>query len=179
MKIVAEDNQEVLFWVNEKDEVLGSVERKKAHDEKLVHREIALLVYDETRRVLFQKRSIKKRSNPGLWSTSVAGHIRYGYEAEEEMVREAEEEIGLKGVKLHYLGKELTIKPEERYYENWFMTEVRADYEFKLNPEEVDEVKYFDQAGLEAAIIKNHRFNPIFVNRVKLFWQRRESKGLI
>ena len=171
MKPLAEDNNERLWQVDEFDQPIGSVKRKTAHDQNILHREVALLIYNEHNRVLFQKRSMKKRSMPGVWSTSVAGHIQYGKTADEEMVREAEEEVGLMGYELEYKEKKLTNVDNERYFKYWFETKVPASYKFKLNPQEVLEVRFLSSMDMEKMKQEDQPFNPDFVEYVQNFWR--------
>jgi isopentenyldiphosphate isomerase len=179
MIIPSETHHELLYWVDEQDRVLGSVSRKRVHDERLLHREVALLVFDEKKGVLFQKRSMKKRSNPGLWSTSVAGHIEFGTEPLETALREAKEEVGLEGIKVRYLGKELLKDDAEQYFKYWFSAQVSTEYPFILNREEVDEVRFFSAEELTRALDEGEQFNRVFVERVRLFWTNELEKTLL
>ncbi len=59
------------------------------------HRSAHLWIVTEPGRVLLQRRSLQKENHPGLWDVSVAGHISAGESAEDAIVREAAEEIGI------------------------------------------------------------------------------------
>ena len=48
--------------------------------------------------LLLQQRSLNKDVQPGKWDTSVAGHIDIGETPVEAALREALEEVGVKGI---------------------------------------------------------------------------------
>jgi isopentenyldiphosphate isomerase len=172
VKPVAEEPDEMLWMVDSNNKVLGSIYRAIAHDKLILHREIALLIYDENYCVLFQKRSMNKRANPGMWSTSVAGHIRYDHEPLEELIREAEEEVGLTGFELRYQETILVDTEVERYFRYCFEVQVPSSYHFELNAQEVDEVKFYTEQELDQALQSGLPFYPIFVDYVRKFWER-------
>lgn len=67
---------ELLDLVDENDKIIGEVWKSKANQNpKLIHREVAAIVYNEAGKVLFQKRSKYKKVNPGIWAETVAGHV--------------------------------------------------------------------------------------------------------
>ena len=59
------------------------------------HRSVHVWLFTPDRRVLLQRRSVRKENNPGLWDVSAAGHISAGEEWVAAAIREVEEELGL------------------------------------------------------------------------------------
>lgn len=59
------DPKELVVVVDENDNILDYLPRKEAHDKKLLHRTISVLVFNDAGRAMLQKRSMKKDSNPG------------------------------------------------------------------------------------------------------------------
>ena len=51
------------------------------HKKGLYHATVHVWIFSEKGNVLIQKRSIKKKLNPGVWDVSVAGHIEYKEDA--------------------------------------------------------------------------------------------------
>ena len=73
-----------------------TITRKDAHRTGAWHRAIGLWLYTPDGRVVLQKRSELKDTNPGKWQMSVAGHVSSGQSVVEAVLTEAEEELGIK-----------------------------------------------------------------------------------
>ena len=65
------------------DNVIGSAPRSLVHARGLLHRSAHVLIFTDSlpRKILLQKRSMLKDSNPGLYTTSCSGHIDSGENA--------------------------------------------------------------------------------------------------
>lgn len=61
------------------------IERKLAHEMGYPHAAVHLWLLDESNRVLLQKRSENKDSNPGYWDIAVAGHVGLLAQSEDEL----------------------------------------------------------------------------------------------
>jgi isopentenyl-diphosphate delta-isomerase type 1 len=111
-----DDQAELFYWVDENDEVLGSIPRKVAHsDRSKIHRAAGVLVFNQGK-LLLQKRSMHKDTNPGCWSLSASGHLTFGQSYEEAARRELEEELGIKE-EIEFLGKQLfDFEIEQEYF---------------------------------------------------------------
>ena len=81
--------------VDEEGHVLGSATRGECHSgSKLLHPVVHLHVFNSKGKVYLQRRPDWKDIQPGKWDTSVGGHIDYGEEPEQALVREVREELG-------------------------------------------------------------------------------------
>lgn len=139
---------EIIDLVNENDEVIGEVLKVKANqDPSLIHREIAIILFDDKNRVLFQKRSMKKVVNPGLWAISAAGHIPKGMSIEDAAHMELTEELGI-DTPLIFIEKELHKMPHETHFIYWFIGKYNGG-EITLEEDEVDEAKFMTREELE------------------------------
>ncbi len=80
--------------VNEQDEIIGYKDRK---DRNLVDitRVSALWITNEDGEILLAQRGLNKTHSPGLWGPAVAGTVEEGETYESNIIKEAEEEIGL------------------------------------------------------------------------------------
>jgi isopentenyldiphosphate isomerase len=58
--------------------LLGRELRAKVHKEGLLHKAAYCFVFDRQRRLLVQRRSLKKKIGPGQWDLSVAEHLSPG-----------------------------------------------------------------------------------------------------
>ncbi|HEY1096154.1 MAG TPA: NUDIX domain-containing protein [Alphaproteobacteria bacterium] len=88
--------EEMLDHIDTNDNVIGMMSRKEIHAKGLLHREVAILFVTPDGYFIFQRRSMKKATNPGLLAFTVAGHVVSGDTYEEAVLKEAEEETGLK-----------------------------------------------------------------------------------
>jgi isopentenyldiphosphate isomerase len=90
-----QENSEILSVVDERDRVIGPRRRDDIHRLGLRHRASHVLVFDIEGRLFLQKRGLHKDSNPGLWDSSVAGHVDDGESYDQCCIREIKEEIGI------------------------------------------------------------------------------------
>ncbi len=146
-------SDEWIVQVDEQDNLIGKIERDEAHnpEDLKIHREVMLLLYTSKKHesFLLQHRSMRKKQLPGYWTLSVTGHVDWadlitsdgeGYLTAGR--REAKEEIGVEAVDLKLVGKVSSKLPI-----NWaVMGVVTGEYRgaLRLDPEEVSEVKVFD-----------------------------------
>jgi isopentenyldiphosphate isomerase len=109
--------------------------KQEAHDQKLLHRCVAIYVFDERGRLYMQ---VHKKSG-GLLDHSVGGHVDSGEGYAVAAKREGEEELGLHRVELHELITSL-YSDEGRYPHMFGVYECRPkDWHFIPN-DEVEEI---------------------------------------
>jgi len=89
-------SEEIFDVVNERDEVIGQNTRREVHRLGLLHRAVHVLVFNARGEIFLQKRSMKKDRHPGVWDSSVSGHVDSGEDYDATAVREVREEIGLR-----------------------------------------------------------------------------------
>ena len=83
--------------VNQQDEIIGYKEKSLITTDD-IYRVSALWITDTTGRILLAKRAFTKSRHPGLWGPAVAGTVEEGETYESNIIKEAEEEIGLKNI---------------------------------------------------------------------------------
>ena len=142
--------------VNEKDEVIGTVWKSEAHkDPTKIHREVAIAVFNEKGEVLLQQRSMKKLTGRGEWKITAAGHVGRGEDPQKAVVREAEEELGLKIVP-KYFGKKFVIRGDKEARFFWiYYSIVKNHPSLKLDEDEVMDARWVKLDKLEEFAIKN------------------------
>jgi isopentenyldiphosphate isomerase len=120
------------------------VTKQEAHDNKLLHRCVAIYVFDEQGRLYVQ---VHKKSG-GLLDNSVGGHVDAGEDYPTAAKREGEEELGLYGVELHELATSM-YSDEGRYLHMFGLYECRPkDWKFVPN----DEVEQIIPMTLEEVV---------------------------
>ena len=148
--------EEMLIQVTEEDDVLGPVARSQVHgNPALIHRSVHVLVLGEDGRLLLQKRSLRKDTQPGKWDTSVGGHVGFGQSYEEAARREASEELGLRvgenpGEGLTYLYPSRIRNSVESENIRTFL-HVSAG-PFRPEPDEIDELRFWTRSEIEACL---------------------------
>jgi isopentenyl-diphosphate delta-isomerase len=95
---------ELLYYVNENDEVLGSISRDLAHSKQLLHRTGMIFLINTKNEVLITTRNPERITYPSTYDASVSFHVTYGETYEAAAKREMFEEIGIQAP-LTYLGK--------------------------------------------------------------------------
>ena len=83
--------------VDQNDNVIGYKERGQLEPGD-IYRISALWVINSKDDVLLARRVLTKKNDPGKWSTGVAGTVENKESYEENIVREAQEELGITGI---------------------------------------------------------------------------------
>ncbi|MFQ3574572.1 MAG: NUDIX domain-containing protein, partial [Thermodesulfovibrionales bacterium] len=97
-------NTEILEIVDKEGNTIGKARRDEIHgNPSLLHKVVHVIVVNDYGDMLLQKRSLKKDVAPGLWDTSVGGHIDCGESIESALIRETMEEIGVIPLRLDFL----------------------------------------------------------------------------
>lgn len=133
-----------IIIVNEKDEVIGHRERNDNTRDDL-ERVSGLIILNSKNEVLLARRSLSKVRDPGKWGPSVAGTVEEGETYLSNVIKEAQEEVGL------------IVAESELYEESYgFQKSTSHDYflklysvvadrsieEFSAQKEEVEEIKW-------------------------------------
>ena len=95
LKDLPQKSGEIFDVVDEHDEVTGQATRGEVHAQGLLHRAVHVLVFNKRGDVLLQQRSMLKDAHPGVWDSSVSGHLDAGEAYESAAVRELAEEMGI------------------------------------------------------------------------------------
>jgi isopentenyl-diphosphate delta-isomerase len=135
--------------VDEQDEVIAYKTREETTRED-IRRIVALHVFNKNGDVLIAKRQSTKIIDPNLWGPSVAGTVDEGFDYDETVLKEAEEEIGLDDIKPIFLKKMFYETENARRFTGVYyviINEVERD--LKRQEEEVSELKWVNVLELE------------------------------
>jgi isopentenyl-diphosphate delta-isomerase type 1 len=142
--------------VDEDDNVIGKASREECHNRGLIHRSVMFFIFDDEDKVLVTKRTKTKDFFPEYWSIVLGGHVHAGESYEEAVVREIEEEVGLKA-KPFFISSFKKRIPEEK--ENVKVYGVAVKDRIILNDEELEKGEFLDLEEMEEKL-KNQDFLP-------------------
>ena len=162
--------------VDETGRVVGMARRSQCHgNPQLIHQSVHVLVFDRDGRLFLQKRSARKDVQPGMWDTSVGGHMKPGEAPEEGARREMQEELGVAPARLEFAYQYLWRSPIETELIRAFAT--LSEGPFTLDPEEIDEGRFWTFDEIEAALGRGI-FSPQFCNefpRMREWWKHKRG----
>jgi isopentenyl-diphosphate delta-isomerase len=85
-----------VILVDEKDNVLGFMEKMEAHRKGLLHRAFSIFIFNASNEMLLQQRALTKYHSAGLWSNACCSHPYPGEETKLAAQRRLNEEMGFK-----------------------------------------------------------------------------------
>ncbi len=137
---------EIVDVVNPDDEVIRQAAREKCHNEKLIHRGVAILVFrsEEMRELLLQRRTSKVAIKPDHIGLT-GGHVLAGESYREAAKREYNEELhrdSAREIEMEGLFKLKKSTDGDHEFVKVFRTVDRGP--FDLNDSEVGEVFFRD-----------------------------------
>lgn len=165
MRLPIVDENDILIDYKDKQERLPSE----------ISRVSGLWVTDKDGNILLAQRGLNKKNHPGLWGPAVAGTVEEGESYEDNIIKEAEEEIGLTGMKLS-LGPKLRKSSNHEYFVQWFTTTIRHDFPFKKEDREVEKIQWFSRGELGKLLKeKPEIFLPDFYKYLEIFNNENKS----
>jgi len=143
--------EEFFDIVDETGRVFGRRTRQECHgNPALIHQAVHVLVFNRRGELFLQRRAPQKDIQPGKWDTSVGGHLQPGEAPEHGARREAEEELGLAGAKLHFAYQYLWRSPRESELVRTFL--VLDEGPFRLQADEIDDGRFWTLDEIRAAL---------------------------
>lgn len=98
LKDLPQQAGEIFDVVDESDQVTGQATRGEVHARMLLHRAVHVFVFNARGDLLLQQRSMFKDAHPGVWDSSVSGHLDAGEDYAAAAVRELAEEMAIRTV---------------------------------------------------------------------------------
>ena len=140
--------------VDENDNIIEYRERDN-RDTSAIYRVSSLWITDTDGKILLARRAFNKSHDPGKWGPAVAGTVEEDETYEENIIKEAEEELGLKNIKPTFGIKKLR-KTKWTYFVQEFLLILPVGFdEFKIAEDEVAEVKWFSKGELNKQLKEN------------------------
>ena len=144
----------------------GQATREECHgNPRLIHLVVHLHVFDPAGRLLLQKRAKTKDTNPGLWDTSVGGHVRAGEEVGSALQREAMEELGIDASRAVFLYAYLHGTSFETEFARCFSLTHAGTIQH--DPEEIEETRFFRVKEVDA-MVGTGALTPMFEHELPM-----------
>lgn len=161
--------EEIFPIVNQEGEVIGSATREECHAQTFIlHPVVHLHIFNSAGELYLQKRVITKKIQPGKWDTAVGGHVDYGEQIEEALLRETCEELGVTNFTPKFLMKYIFRSSVES--ELVYVYQCTYDGTFSPDPSEVETGRFWTLSEIKSNIGKNI-FTPNFESEIeKLGW---------
>ncbi len=134
-----------IIIVNKDDEIICSKEREILDNKKDICRVSALLIKNSKGQILLAKRAYTKKQNPGRWGPSVAGTVEEGESYKSNIIKEADEELGLKNIKPKTWIKNHTLGEKYQHFTQWFTLTLDKPLSYFRPNEEVAEVRWYSK----------------------------------
>ncbi|MFJ5232001.1 NUDIX hydrolase [Kitasatospora sp. NPDC088391] len=136
----ATDLDEILDVVDEHDRVLRTAPRSEVYRDGLIHRCVFILVRDPRGRIFTHRRSPAKTFAPNAYDCFVGGVVGAGESYADAAVREAEEELGVTGLRTRPLFR-FRYSDGEKY--SWWSDVHEAEWDGPVSPQ-TSEVGWYD-----------------------------------
>ena len=131
-----------IIIVDENDQIIGSKPRELITTTD-IYRVSALWLKNTKNKFLLAQRSLNKKNDPGKWGPAVAGTVEVEETYENNIIKEAEEELGLKNF-VFTLGPKLRKKGLHNHFTQWYvLTLDQKISDFTIQREEVEKIKWF------------------------------------
>lgn len=154
--------------VDENDKPIGSKLRGDIDWQKDYYRIAALWLTNSKGEVLIAQRLLTKDKDPGKWGPSAAGTVEADETYESNMYKEAEEELGLTGVKFKEGPKLRWTTPRKAFCQLFIGScDWNAD-QFTPQPEEVEKVAWIALEDLSRDV-RNHpeKYTPSMASLIE------------
>ncbi len=87
--------EEIIDYVDEKDNVLGCALKHEVKQKKLNYRSVHIYIFNKNHELLICKRPGSKESYPNQWTSAAGGHVKAGESYKDAAARELQEELGI------------------------------------------------------------------------------------
>lgn len=175
--MVSFDNEQLIL-VNERDDKIGSENKKTCHQNKgLLHRAFSIFVFNQNKQVLIHKRSHQKQLWPDFWTNSCCSHPRVGESLEQATQRRLHEELGIDCplqflYKFIYQANYQNIGTEHEMCHVYFGV---TNQLIRPNPNEISAHQWLHFDELSASI---QSYPDLFTPWLKLEWEQISHKYL-
>ncbi len=133
---------ELIDIVNKKDEVISKNLKTVAHSDILIHRTVHWVVVNKDNQIFLVKRSLNREKGAWLFDASIWWHVLSWETYMEAIIREGEEELGIKNWKYIFVCKYFSDHPRMKHICSVFI--INFLWNIKLDPREFDSWEWID-----------------------------------
>lgn len=145
-----------VILVDEKDNVVGEMEKMEAHQKGILHRAFSILIFNSKGELLLQKRSVKKYHSGGLWTNACCSHPTTDEPIHDATRKRLQHEMGIE------LQPEFAYKFIYKTKLDRNLIEYELDYVFigvfdgtpTINQDEVEDWKFMSISSIRQDITK-------------------------
>lgn len=141
--------------VDENDNLIGHKLGAEFDPSADIYRVSALWLTNSKGQVLLAQRSPKKKNGGGLWGPAVAGTVENDETYEQNIIKEAKEEIGLFGFEILGTSKIFFDTKNRKYFSTYFYATVDKPADDFILEEEVAAMKWVDADWLKNDVAQN------------------------
>lgn len=171
-----------LIIVNNKDEAIGTGTKEKCHTgEGILHKAIAIFIFNYKNQLLLTKRSKFKNLWPGFWDASCCTHIYLNETPERTGERRLLQELRIRYkpkflFKFQYKAKYKNIGSEN---EICSVLVGKCNEKIKPNPREIEDYKWISLDKLGRDIPRNpNQYTPWLKIALRQFLKFHKSEGI-
>ncbi len=165
---------ELLDLVNEQDQVIGTIWRSQAYQQKKLAslRAVWLLIRNENGKFWIPKRSASKISSPNTLDGSTVGHVSSGETYEQAMIREVAEELNFDISNMFYrsVGK-LTPSTGSVSFIEIFELQVPNDFIIDYNKDDFSEFFWLSSQEILQQLQDGKKMRNTLVAIMRTFYE--------
>lgn len=167
--MIEDESKEKIIVVDKNDNVITNKARDNLDNEE-IYRVSALWITNSKGENLLARRHHTKSKHPGKFGPAVAGTVEKGETYKDNIIKESEEELGIKDIN-PILGPKIKVDNEYHYFIQWYKLKINKKInEFKIQENEVEEIKWFTKKELIKDLNDNpEEFTPSMKEYIKLF----------
>lgn len=164
------DHKPAVAVVNDQDHVIGAVARDQM-ETNAIYRVSALWLTNSNGDILLAQRHRSKTHDPLAWGTAVAGTVEEGETYEENIRKEAREELGIEDLAMQLGPKHLVRSGTYHHFTQWYTATLDRDVtQFRLQEDEVEEVRWVAPEQLRQEVQSHpEEFTPNMCEDVEMF----------
>jgi isopentenyldiphosphate isomerase len=156
--------------VDKNDTVITHKERSDIDFGKDIFRTASLWITNPRGDILLAQRTLTKKVDPGKWAEAVGGTVEGDDSYETTVLREAEEELGITGLRITLGPKQLITTPCS-YFVQWYSVVIDKDIrDFTIQTDEVEQIAWIPRAQLNKELTDTpHKYIEAMGSIVELF----------
>lgn len=162
--IINQNSDEIFPLVDAEGRVVGSATREQCHSgSMLLHPVVHLHLFNSAGELYLQHRPAWKDIQPNRWDSGVGGHVDFGEQVLDALIRESREELGVEGFEPQFVCSYVFQSERERELVNVFTTL----FDGEVSPtEELDGGRFWSPSEIFDSLDKEI-FTPNFESELR------------